>query len=244
MKPSVRAALEVASLPTREFNKRIYSSGFTQAQIKDALGLRGALLTKKQTLGQRLAAEEEFVTISKQEKEDVPMPTLEDKIEHGRRMQKHIINAIDEIVKRDGVSRARAAEIVSYSPEMREMLDLERREDEILKSGGVTDPTPLPARMQNSPTVGGGVQRPVSALTTFNDAPAVRAQTRFNSPGDANEVVSAADLLQQRAAALKDRNPGLSMSAAMDQAMKEPRIRKALDAERGARLHAASRIYG
>jgi hypothetical protein len=127
---------------------------------------------------------------------------------------------------------------------MREMLDLERRENEVLKSGAVTDPSPLGPRMQNSPTVGGGAQRPVSALTSFNDYAPVDTLTSFNTPGDSNEVFSAADLLQQRAQALRDKNPGLSMSASMDQAMKEPRIRKALDAERSTRLHAASRLYG
>jgi hypothetical protein len=253
MKSSVRRALTIAGGTQKNFDTWMRSGQFTPQQVREAEALRATLLAKhkpKQTLGQRLAAEYPHRTVTvhitkrEQEKEDVPMPTLEDKVERGRRMQKHITAAIDEIVKRDGCSRARAAEIVSYSPEMREMLDLERREDEILKSGQVSDAASLPARMQNSPTVGGGVQRPVSMLTSFNDAPAVRAQTTFNTPGDDNEVVSAADLLQQRAKALKDRNPGLSMTAAMDQAMKEPRVRKALDDEKTTRLRAASRLHG
>lgn len=66
----------------------------------------------------------------------------------------------------------------------------------------------------------------------------------LNPPGDANEVVSAAELLQQRAAALKAKNPGLSMSASIDQAMKEPTVRKAYDHERDTRLKAASRMHG
>ncbi len=134
------------------------------------------------------------------------------------------------------------------------MLDLERREDEILKSGPTRDTTNLPsARPQGStvvnPTVRGqqldpGMVPQLNKPGLYAEGQSVRSLQSFNDGGDDNEVVSASDLLQQRAKALKDRNPGLSTSAAMDQAMKEPRIRKALAAERDARLQAASRIYG
>jgi hypothetical protein len=88
-----------------------------------------------------------------------------------------------------------------------------------------------------------GAQRPVSALSTFNDYAPVSSLTSFNDGGDSNEVIPAADLLQRRAAALKDRNPGLSMSAAINQALAQPDVRKAYDAERSARLAAASKLH-
>jgi hypothetical protein len=44
--------------------------------------------------------------------------------------------------------------------------------------------------------------------------------------------------------ALRGKNPGLSMSAAIDRAMTDKKVRKALDDERQARLASASRIYG
>jgi hypothetical protein len=265
MKPSVRAALEIASLPTREFNKRIYSGEFSQAQIKDALGLRGALLTKrKPTLGERLAAEGNFVTVhitkSEQHEEENTMPTLEDKIERGRRMQKHIITAIDEIVKRDGVSRARAAEIVSYSPEMREMLDLERREDEVLKSGATRDTTNLPrAKPQGGMTTNtttmrqqlaaGVLPQPAGRPGLYPGGESVSSLRTFNTGGSTQEGEepegeSAADMLETAAKAIMVENPSMRRGDAYDAAMRNPRVRKAYDAERQARLAAASRLHG
>jgi hypothetical protein len=254
---SIRKALEIATLPLKDFRSRMASGEFDARQVHDAQLLRAELAAKangvakarRPSLGQRLLASGDYVTVSKKEEDHVEEVQIS-KEERGRRWKAAFDEAVDAYVDRHKCSRAVAVEKVSFSQTMREQHTLERFEkglvldSDLAKSGSVIDPSPMGPRMQNSPTVGGGIQNPVRAATTFNDAPRVRAQTQFNTPGDSNEVIDAATLLQQRAAALRDRNPGLSMTAALNAALAQPDVKKALSDERASRLDRASRIYG
>ncbi len=150
-----------------------------------------------------------------------------DKTERGRRWKAAFDEAVDAHVAKYGGSRPQAVEAVTFSRTLTEQHRLEKLEKGLITDEHVAK-AGLSAQLQRSPTVGGQLQRPVTAQTHFNDYGRVDTSgPPYNTGGASNEVISAADLLQQRAAALKDKNPGLSMSAAIDQAMTDSKVREA-----------------
>jgi hypothetical protein len=74
--------------------------------------------------------------------------------------------------------------------------------------------------------------------------PAGTMLTTFNEDGAANEVISADELLRRRAAALREKDPGLTAAQATLRASQDPEFVKALNAERERKMIAASRLYG
>jgi hypothetical protein len=66
----------------------------------------------------------------------------------------------------------------------------------------------------------------------------------FNDGGAANEVISADELLRRRAAALRDRDPGLSQAQALLKASANPDFIRTHQAEMQRRMIQVTRQYG
>lgn len=110
---------------------------------------------------------------------------LEERVAKSRDTQKMLSDTIANYQRVHGCSRETAIDKVLLGSGVREMVELERKIDELSKLGGGTLPTPRPGRMHR----------------THNDAAPVRGRTGYDSSADgrpphnpdAGEEVSVAD---------------------------------------------------
>jgi hypothetical protein len=214
MKPSVRKAIAIASLPQRDFDSAMGSGWFDAKQVADANALRSALLAKR-SLGRGVLDGDVPARKSDHRQKEAPMELIS-KAERAHRMREAIRKAVDAtLAANPGMSRSQAVERVSYSEPMREWIELERREkvlEGVVKLGGGNLPQDKPGTMR----------------------------TQFNPPGDPNSV----EVLDMIARELQDADPGMSAAQAKIKASGDPRFTKAYREDRERRMINATKIYG
>jgi hypothetical protein len=175
---NTRRAKAVCSLPQRQFEAAI--AGYPANQVREARALRSQLLGKRHT--GRTEVIRKSVTREREEAHMGPR-TLIEKQQDSRRFGANLLAAIEETMKREGCSRARAMDKVLHSQPVMDAVALEKRE---LLFG--VDLNGLPQR-------GGGSAKPPlpyrSNSENFNDYdPLPSINENFEPEGSASEVLA------------------------------------------------------